>query len=493
MGCHPVETRHDTPQQNPPSAEEAAIDSLRADSIYKAANVHYKSAMSYWSKDSTVASCKEFYRALEILEKRYPINQLPEFEKLIKPDRQMINLLSSTYRGMGTLYSFSLIPEATSCFYRNDFLIKKRYAESPKAFGSTMFLIGYAFDVSDRMDSACYYYDSAMRCFDYDSTDLDFRLSASRRSFMEYKLNHDMEAVIHAQKALLPHCVESDHHDVEMLIGYIYKEEKQYDSALVYLNRAYEEFERSESANSVAKSQLLEYMHEIYKALGDTEKMNECANLLVKFPHAQEVFAPMTAELTELFNSYIQKNHETDTLLEKQQMRRKNLLTGVVVVLALLALGLGIWLTHRRHKQTETTLREEHQQQREAFDQQREVFDQQREAFSQQLNEAQTALKEKTFDDLLEKVKGLYGKNPAKAREPILEAFNKAYPDVYEKLKSAYPDLTEQDCDLLVLNFLGFRIKEEAEILGLSQNTVMKYRSRLNQKSGKSPVADMLG
>ena len=78
-------------------------------------------------------------------------------------------------------------------------------------------------------------------------------------------------------------------------------------------------------------------------------------------------------------------------------------------------------------------------------------------------------------------------------RQSILDAFNKAYPDVYEKLKTAYPDLTEQERDLLVLNFLQFRIKEEAEILDLSENTVMKYRSDLNKKVGKSPVSDLLG
>ena len=73
------------------------------------------------------------------------------------------------------------------------------------------------------------------------------------------------------------------------------------------------------------------------------------------------------------------------------------------------------------------------------------------------------------------------------------EAFNKAYPEAYAKLKTVHPDLTEQERDLLVLNFLGFRIKEEAEILGLSQNTVMKYRSSLIKKAGKSPVADLIG
>jgi hypothetical protein len=172
-------------------------------------------------------------------------------------------------------------------------------------------------------------------------------------------------------------------------------------------------------------------------------------------------------------------------LLQKRQTQRQNLLIGAVILLVILALGLVLWATHKRHKRTEADLREEHQQQQEAFDQQRE-------AFNQQLSEAQTALKEKTFEDLPKEVKPLYDKGDH-TREGILEAFNKTYPDVYEKLKSTYPNLSEQERDLLVLNILKFRIKEEAEILGLSENTVMKYRSDLNKKVGKSPVFDLLG
>ena len=47
--------------------------------------------------------------------------------------------------------------------------------------------------------------------------------------------------------------------------------------------------------------------------------------------------------------------------------------------------------------------------------------------------------------------------------------------------------------NILLLNFLHFRIKEEAEILDLSENTVMKYRSDLLKKVGKNAVSDLLG
>ena len=247
-------------------------------------------------------------------------------------------------------------------------------------------MIAYGFDICDSFDSACYYYDSAIRCFDNDSSELNFRMSVSRKGIIDYKLHHDAEPVIRDLKSLLPHCSEVDNQDVELTIGWIYKEEKQLDSALVYLNRAYEKFEHSGLSDMTAKAQTIEYLHEVYEALGDTEKMNEYARLLAQYPHAKEAFAPVTSELTALFNNYMLKKQEAEAQLKKQQSERQNILAVALVVLAVLALGLLLMLIHKRHKQAEANLREEHQQQR-------ETFDQQREAFSQQLTEAQAALK----------------------------------------------------------------------------------------------------
>ena len=467
-----------------PTQAEAMADSLRADSIYNVAQTFFQNALDYRDKDSTVACCKEYYRTLEILEERFSIIQHIDIEQITKQDKQIIHLLKKTYKGLGTDYSISLLPDPSSYFFRQALAIDKKYSASPAGLGTTLFLIAYGFDISDRFDSACYYYDTAIRCFDNDSTDLVFRMSVSRNGIIDYKLHHDAEPVISDLKTLLPHCDEADRHDVELAIGWIHKEEQRFDSAVLYLNRAFDGFEQSGFSNTTAKYQTLEYLHEVYEALGDTEKMNEYARLLAQYPHAIEAFAPVTSELTELYNNYIQKKQEAENLMKRQQSERRNILKATLVLLAILALVLVLLTTRKRHKQTEANLREAHQQQREAFDQQRETF-------SQQLNEAQTALKQKTFEDLKKQVKLLYDKG-GHPRQSILEAFNKTYPEAYDRLMSTYPDLTEQERDLLVLNFLQFRIKEEAEILDLSQNTVMKYRSDLIKKVGKSPVPDLL-
>ena len=485
IGCDPVETRRATYPQDTPSAEEAAIDSLRADSLFNVAQSFYQNGLDNYGLDSSLFACKECYHALSILEDLYSLDSLPETEQLTPMDKKMISLLSKTYRQIGSLYSIAVLPEQTSYFYNQDLIIKKKYSKSPKSFGSTLFLIGYEFDVCDRLDSASYYYDSAMVCFNWDTADFIFRLASSRRILIDYKTHRDAFSAIRNQKIILQHCESLDYKDVEMNIGYIYKEEKQYDSAVKYLQQAFDGLLRSSEKNEEAKQQTAQYLYEVYEIMGDTEKMNEYANYLAQSLSVTVTNSPTTKELTELFNNYIQKKQGADTLLQKRQTQRKNLLIGAIILLVFLALGWVLWVTHKRHKQTEADLREEHQQQQEAFDQQRETF-------NQQLSEAQTALKQKTFEDLKKQAQLLYDKG-GHPRQSILDAFNKAYPDVYEKLKATYPDLTEQERDLLVLNFLQFRIKEEAEILDLSENTVMKYRSHLNKKVGKSPVFDLLG
>jgi len=460
-----------------PAPVTSLSDSLRLDSLYRLADSLHQKALHYQDIDSPVASCEAYYHALDILEKRFSIHHLPEIEQLIKPERQMINLLSTIYKGMGALYSVSNLPDPTSYFYHQDLAIRKKYSKSPTSFGATLFLIGYSFDISDCYDSACYYYDSAIVCLDNDTSDFIFRQSLSRQTLIDYKLHHDATTAIHNLKALLPHC-DFDIHDLEVNLGYIYKKERQYDSALVYLNRTFEALEQSTTSNTAARSETLSYLYEIYEALGDTVKMNEYAHLLAQYPHTQEIYAPTVTALNNLFNNYIQNKQAADALLEQQQMRQRTLWIVAIVALALLAVVLLLITLQKRHKKAEANLLEKHQQEREAF--------------SQQLNEAHVAMEKKKLEDLVMQVTYIYGKGE-QPRKRIIEAFNKAYPEAYMKLKSTYPDLTEKECDLLVLNFFRFRIKEEAEILELSENTVEKYRSRLIKKVGKSPVSDLVG
>ena len=228
-------------------------------------------------------------------------------------------------------------------------------------------------------------------------------------------------------------------------IGTAFYFDGQLDSAKIYLEPVMENA-------TEAKMTAARYLLDIALNEGDTPKINEYALFLAD-------------------------NYDLSITQERQKSHRHLLLIGAAALLVLLVMGGVFLVNHKRHKKAEATLLEEQQQQREAYD--------------QRLDAAQTAIEKQTYENLQKQAREILSRGNQRKR--ILEAFNEAYPHVYERLKATYPDLTEQECDLLVLNFLEFRIKEEAEILELSQNTVMKYRSNLIKKVGKDPVAGLLG
>lgn len=252
-------------------------------------------------------------------------------------------------------------------------------------------------------------------------------------------------------------------------IAHAYFNLHEYDSCIYYSNRVLEM-----SGSGVWEMNAYNYLYKSYQALGDTE---QALAYLAKYTEMQGDYGANEKDLVEAKDNY-DKQLEINQLESKHRVKYSRLYLWIALLAIVLAVVVFMAIRYRKNKRIEDLeLQKVHQQQRETF--------------SQQLTEAQTALKQKAFEDLKKQAKSLYDKG-GHPRQSILEAFNKAYPEAYDRLKSIYPNLTDQERDLLVLNFLHFRIKEEAEILDLSQNTVMKYRSDLIKKVGKSPVSDLI-
>ncbi len=97
-----------------------------------------------------------------------------------------------------------------------------------------------------------------------------------------------------------------------------------------------------------------------------------------------------------------------------------------------------------------------------------------------------------TREILQQRVTDIYQSNGKDRLQRILEAVDDTYPQAMAKLKEEHPELGEAERNILLLNFFHFRIKEEADLLGLSENTVAKYRSNLGKTLGKDPISDWI-
>lgn len=239
-----------------------------------------------------------------------------------------------------------------------------------------------------------------------------------------------------------------------------------------YLNRGTEYYYAGQSDSAKV------YLEQVF-SMDPDEKMT-AARYLLDIALAQDD----TLGINQ-YALYLAENYDLTITQERQKSHRRII---IIVAASLLLLLLMIWVILRLRK-VNRKQRLVHAQERQAYDQEREAYDRERQAYDQQLNAAQTAIERQTFEDLQRQVREVLSRGSQRKR--ILEAFNATYPKAYERLKTTYPDLSDQEYDLLILNFLEFRIKEEAEILELSQNTVMKYRSNLLKKVGKDPLVGL--
>ena len=247
---------------------------------------------------------------------------------------------------------------------------------------------------------------------------------------------------------------------------------QQYDSCLYYSEKLlafYEEHHFNMVPNEW-NSGIYKRMYQSHEALGHTEEAMKYAHLYFEMQQAIEK-QPKAVE--QVKNEY-DKKLEMIQLQAEHRARRFQLY--LLLAFVLVALMLVLWLTFRYRKNKEI----EALRQAEAYHKLQAEF----ETAFQQAQQAQQVLQQR--------VMVLYQSRQEDRLERILAEFAIAYPQAVEKLQANYPDLTETERNIIVLFFLGFRVKEEAELLELSTNTVVKYRTNIRKKVDSKAISDLI-
>ena len=262
-----------------------------------------------------------------------------------------------------------------------------------------------------------------------------------------------------------------------MGIGYVYKLDNQYDSAIVYLNRVFEE------AHSLfLKTQSADYLREIYENRGESDKAGEYARFVTQ--NTPPEFGTKAEEwrFTSLFQEYLQQKQDNAQRLETRQQRRQ-VLKMVLPLLALLAV-LAVWLllNRRRHKCMEAEkqrLSGQLQEQGEALSAMKKRVEAASFAEEPICRLIMKRVNEGMFKS---KVDYLVYKDYALTKEQLLalrEAADVHFGQITAQLKKEYPSLTKGDIDYCCLYLLGV---EEADVAALMQrafNTVCERSRKL--------------
>ena len=245
-------------------------------------------------------------------------------------------------------------------------------------------------------------------------------------------------------------------------------EVEQYDSCRYYAEK-WLDFMDENHFKVIVNKENTEIYHDLYKsceALGDKDKALYYAGL----------YADMCSQLKDESKDVEQIIHEYENALERQRLESEQQIKQIRLYLLLslvsLALVIVLWQSFRYRKNKEI----ENLKLQELVD---------------KLRLAMETNQQHSHDMLKNKVMEIYRSGQEPKLDKILAAVEAAFPGMMEKIATTYPELTKAERNIFVLSFVQFRAKEEADIMGLSENTVMKYRSNIRKKVGDDPFSEL--
>ena len=453
--------------------------SVQEREAFLAARAHYINGMGYYERDSLIEACQEYLNTLRMMESHFA-----EGEMVDKKARFM----ALTYNRLMELFSAQFMQEPAIYCGKQGLIYTRIAPTSPYGVSNVLYRIGKQYDKLKVADSAAYYYDRALEQLP-DRNNVVYRDIVSSWALLDYEWHHDALSALDSLKNMVAQAANETERLIRFpAIGNIYIDIGQYDSAKVYLEPVMEK-------NAKREIIAARYLRDIALSEGDTVKANQYAIILAQEGATAANNQARVSKLNDLFQNYLQEKQETALALERQEAQQRLLRGVVTAVLVLLVLGLGLWwwmAKRRKEHEAETqTLNEEKQQLQTQVDdalQQLQTVD---DALQQLQTQADDALQQaRTM--LPQRVADLYRAKVPNRLERIMAEFEAAYPGAMERVAAAYPNLTKTETQLFVLSFLQFRAKEEADLLGLSQNTVLQYRSNLRKKTENASISSFL-
>ena len=447
------------------------------------ARAHYINGAGYYERDSLIEACGEYLCALRIMESHFGENELVG---------KKARFMALTYNRLVDLFSEQYMQEPAIYCGKQALAYNRIAPTSPYGNSNILYRIGKQYDKLQIIDSAAYYYDMALELMP-DRNNMIYRDIVSSRALFEFLFHNDTIAALDSLKSMAAQAVdEAERINRKMSIGSIYYTIGQYDSAKICLEPVVEN-------DAIRGIFAANFLREIALSEGDTLKANEYAFVLAQEGAAAANNQAQVSRLNELFQSYMQEKQETALALEWQKARRRNLwIGGGVVLLAIVGLAVAI-VTRRSHKKRLAAQEAEAQRRLDEASKRLNEASQQLTEASQRHDETERELQTKveqaaqhTREVLEKRVMGIYMTGNGDRLQRIFEDFETVYPHAIEKLEARHPELTEQERNVVVLSFLRFRAKEMAELLGLTEGTVQKYRSNIRKKVGNDPISEVI-
>ena len=287
------------------------------------ARAHYINGVGYYERDSVVEACMEYLKALEVMEGHFVEKELVEHKA---------HFVALAYTHLTDLFSDQYLHEQAIYFGKESLVYYNKYDAFKSHVAWVLNAIGSHYDMMNNYDSAVYYYNEGLIILP-DTNSLIFRDLATHLAFLNYNKDKTMKIAL----CQLHNLINQSQSKKESLsryaiIGDIFYQEKQFDSAAFYLSKV---FHNSQSVDS--KKQAAEWLVEICKAQGKDFEAHEYADFLVPFANLNENNSHLKSQLAELCNEYGQSRQDRKNLRQQDKALWKNvhIISGVFLTVML--------------------------------------------------------------------------------------------------------------------------------------------------------------
>ena len=301
--------------------------------IFLSARAHYMNGVGYYENDSAVEACKEYMKALDIMQDHFEEKELVGYKA---------KFMALTYTRLTDVFSDLYLHEQAIYFAQLSLTYYQKLNVPTWHQARMLSEIGMHFEMLDNTDSAGSYYQKAILSIE-DTNTLLYRDIVALRSYLDYRTANDMEnSLIQLYNLIARSESDNEYYSRYIAIGEIYYHEQLFDSARLILEKVF----RGSTIND-PKRQAAEWLIEICKKQDDDEKFHEYSDFLIPFANQEENNSAIKSQLTELYNTFQQKTLERQHQFE---LRRNARWTAVAIGVLLFIMLAIAWLYHKNKK-----------------------------------------------------------------------------------------------------------------------------------------------
>ena len=282
--------------------------------VFLSARAHYINGVGYYENDSVVPACKEYLKALEVMEGRIEEKELTGKKAIF---------MTYTYNRLTELFSAQFMMDPAITCGERALMFCRIEPTSAEGVSNILYCLGKQYDKMNEVAIARQYYGQALESMT-NTDNLVYRDIVSSKALCDYLSGSGIELPIAALKRVLFQTDDVNERLTRYLtIGGIFFEEGKYDSALYYLKQVFERI-----GDKGLQAQAANYLRIIYDSQGSREQSDAYMRFLSGYKKTEGENKAMVSKLEDMFKTHMNQKKE----IEAEEARKKSIRKTVEIV-----------------------------------------------------------------------------------------------------------------------------------------------------------------